>query len=235
MKWWWTLLLSAALLAALPAGAEDYAYTAARRQMVSRQIEARGVSDPAVLKAMGQVPRQEFVPQPMRRYAYQDHPLPIGLGQTISQPYIVGFMSQALQIKPGQKVLEIGTGSGYQAAVLAAMGAKVYSIEIIEALSARAAKDLKRTGYGQVRLKVGDGYKGWSQYAPYDAIIVTAGAREIPPPLLDQLKPGGRMVIPVKLTAFGEELLLVNKDAQGKISTRSLLAVRFVPLVRAKQ
>ncbi|MEW5912674.1 MAG: protein-L-isoaspartate(D-aspartate) O-methyltransferase [Thermodesulfobacteriota bacterium] len=202
--------------------------------MVERQIVARGVSDPAVLKAMRTVPRHEFVPEELRGMAYNDHPLPIGQGQTISQPYIVAYMSEALHLKAGQKVLEIGTGSGYQAAVLAAMGAKVYSIEILPALSRRAAADLKRLGYGAVRLKVGDGYKGWPQEAPFDAIIVTAAAPHIPPPLVEQLRPGGRMIIPVGSGGI-EELTLVEKSAQGKVTTRGLMAVRFVPLVREKK
>lgn len=217
------------LIMAQPAlGAEGYA--AARQSMVSRQLAARDISDRRVLAAMGQVPRHEFVPSKMRALAYADHPLPIGEGQTISQPYIVAFMSQAVAIKPGDKVLEIGTGSGYQAAVLAAMGAQVYSVEIIPELAARAKALLKRLGYA-VHLKLGDGNLGWPQEAPFDAIVVTAAARRIPPKLTDQLKPGGRMIIPVGPESWAENLVLVTKSLQGKVGKRSLMAVRFVPLV----
>ena len=221
------------LAPALPAqGAGDY--DAARRQMVARQLAARDIKDKRVLAAMALVPRHEFVPINMRGRAYGDHPLPIGQGQTISQPYIVAFMSQAVAIEPGDKVLEIGTGSGYQAAVLAAMGAQVYSVEIIPELARRAGELLKRLGYA-VRLKVGDGNYGWPQEAPFDAILVTAAARRIPPKLVEQLKRGGRMIIPVGPDSWAEELMLVSKDAQGKVTRRSLMAVRFVPLVGGDQ
>ncbi|RJX31655.1 MAG: protein-L-isoaspartate(D-aspartate) O-methyltransferase [Desulfarculus sp.] len=233
MKRCLALLAALILTTVLPAAAGPD-YTALRAKMVERQIVARGVSDPAVLAAMRTLPRHEFVPEDLRGMAYNDHPLPIGQGQTISQPFIVAYMSEALGVKPGQKVLEIGTGSGYQAAVLAAMGAKVYSIEILPELSRRAAAVLKRLGYGAVRLKVGDGYKGWPQEAPFDAVIVTAAAPHIPPPLVEQLRPGGRMVIPVGSGGY-EELTLVEKGPQGKVSTRGLMAVRFVPLVREKE
>jgi len=202
--------------------------------MVARQLAARDINDQRVLAAMGRVPRHEFVPTQMRGQAYNDHPLPIGQGQTISQPYIVAFMSQAVRVKPGDKVLEIGTGSGYQAAVLAAMGAKVYSVEIIPDLAAQAEARLKRLGY-TVRVKVGDGNFGWPQEAPFDAILVTAAAKRIPPKLVEQLKPGGRMILPVGQEPWAEELVLVVKDAQGKVSQHSLMAVRFVPLVGGDQ
>lgn len=227
--WIWALLLALALPAQ---GAEEYA--AARRRMVNEQLAARDISDPRVLAAMGQVPRHLFVPPDLRDQAYADHPLPIGRGQTISQPYIVAFMSQAVGIKPGDKVLEIGTGSGYQAAVLAAMGAEVYSVEIIPELAAQASERLKRVGY-QVRVMAGDGNLGWPDEAPFAAILVTAGARKIPPKLLEQLKPGGRMILPVGPDPWSEELVLLSKDAQGRVSRRSLLAVRFVPLVDGGQ
>ena len=228
------VILLAALAASLSLAGDDYA--AARQAMVADQIMARGVDDPAVLAAMRQVPRHEFVPVKLRALAYNDHPLPIGLKQTISQPFIVAFMSQALRIRPGQKALVIGTGSGYQAAVLAAMGARVYSIEIIPELSQRAALNLKRAGYGQVHLKVGDGYLGWPHEAPFDAIMVTAGAKKIPPPLVEQLKPGGRMIIPVAASyGYHEELVLMQKGPKGRIKTSKLMAVRFVPLVRDKE
>ncbi|MCB2192448.1 MAG: protein-L-isoaspartate(D-aspartate) O-methyltransferase [Deltaproteobacteria bacterium] len=225
------VLLACTLLLALivPAqGAEDYA--AQRQEMVARQLAARDISDQGVLEAMNQVPRHEFVPPKMRGRAYGDHPLPIGQGQTISQPYIVAFMSQAVRIKPGDKVLEIGTGSGYQAAVLAAMGAQVYSVEIIPKLAAQAEARLRRLGY-QVRVKVGDGNFGWPDQAPFEAILVTAAARHIPPKLVEQLKKGGRMIIPVGPDSWAEELVLLTKDDHGKVSRRSLMAVRFVPLV----
>ncbi len=233
---WWSLLACAVLGAAwaLPAGAAD-PFAAARQEMVQTQIKARGVRDPAVLKAMATVPRHEFVPLPWRKQAYQDHPLPIGHGQTISQPFIVAVMSEALQVKPGQKVLEIGTGSGYQAAVLAAMGARVYTVEIIPELVKRAGQTLKRLGYDTVKVKLADGNYGWPSQAPFDRIIVTAGAKRIPPALIKQLKPGGRMVIPVGSGPWGEELTLVRKDLGGKISTQSLMAVRFVPLVGGEE
>jgi protein-L-isoaspartate(D-aspartate) O-methyltransferase len=223
------LLLSLALTVW---GAEDYA--AARRRMVSEQLAARDIKDPRVLAAMGQVPRHLFVPPDLREKAYADHPLPIGQGQTISQPYIVAFMSQAVAIKPGDKVLEIGTGSGYQAAVLAAMGAEVYSVEIVPELAVQASERLKRLGY-PVRVMAGDGNLGWPREAPFAAILVTAAARKIPPKLVEQLKPGGRMILPVGPDAWSEELTLVSKDAKGRVSKRSLLAVRFVPLVDGGQ
>lgn len=228
-------LLGCLLLLALasPAqGAGDYA--AARERMVAHQLAGRDISDQRVLAAMGQVPRHQFVPPDMRGQAYADHPLPIGQGQTISQPYIVAFMSQAAAVKPGDKVLEIGTGSGYQAAVLAAMGARVYSVEIIPELAQRAGALLDRLGYA-VHLRVGDGNLGWPQQAPFDAILVTAAARRIPPKLVEQLKPGGRMIIPVGPNSWAEELTLVIKGPQGKVSRRSLMAVRFVPLVGGDQ
>ncbi|MBU1273907.1 MAG: protein-L-isoaspartate(D-aspartate) O-methyltransferase [Proteobacteria bacterium] len=202
--------------------------------MVARQLAARDISDPRVLAAMDQVPRHEFVPPALRGQAYRDHPLPIGQGQTISQPYIVAFMSQAVKLKPGDKVLEIGTGSGYQAAVLAAMGAKVYSVEIIPELAAQAEARLKRLGYA-VQIRVGDGNQGWPQEAPFEAILVTAAARRIPPKLLEQLKPGGRMIIPVGSGPWSEELVLVKKGPGGKVTSHSLMAVRFVPLVGGDQ
>jgi len=231
MKHLVTLLCAALLLAgAWPCLAAD-PYAAARQNMVDTQIEARGVNDPAVLEAMSAVPRHQFVSHAWRAQAYNDHPLPIGKGQTISQPFIVAYMSQVLQVKPGQKVLEIGTGSGYQAAVLAAMGAKVYTVEIIPELAESAAATLKRLGYEGVKVKLADGNYGWPTEAPFDRIMVTAGARQVPPALIQQLKSGGRMVIPVGSGYWGEELTLVTKDAKGRVSQKKLLPVRFVPLV----
>lgn len=186
--------------------------------------------DARVMTAMEQVPRHRFVSSEYRRQAYANRPLPIGFGQTISQPYIVALMTDLLAIEPGHRVLEIGTGSGYQAAVLAELGAAVYSIEIIPPLARQAAENLKTAGYGQVELKVGDGYYGWPEAAPFDAIVVTAAASHVPPPLIKQLKPGGRMVIPVGTAFLTQHLLLVQKQSDGSVSTRQILPVRFVPL-----
>jgi protein-L-isoaspartate(D-aspartate) O-methyltransferase len=186
----------------------------------------------AVLGAIERVPRHRFVPEEERRYAYQNYPLSIGFGQTISQPYIVALMTNLLAIKQGDRVLEIGTGCGYQTAVLAEMGAEVYSIEIVESLAQQAGKTLGELGYERVHAKSGDGYHGWSEHAPFDGIIVTAGAPNVPLPLVDQLKPGGRMVIPIGDAWSGQELLLICKDENSKIHQHSVLPVRFVPLTR---
>jgi len=203
-----------------------------RDRMVQEQIEARGITNPAVLAAMRKVPRHEFVPDRWIEAAYEDHPLPIGYEQTISQPYIVALMTELLQPTEGAKVLEVGTGSGYQAAILAETGAEVYSIEIIEPLATQAAERLQRLGYKKIHVKHGDGYRGWSEHAPFDAIIVTAGADHIPPPLVEQLKPGGRMAIPVGDPRGEQSLLVVEKDISGRISTRNVASVLFVPLTR---
>jgi len=200
----------------------------ARERMVSGQIEARGVRDARVLAAMRRVPRHEFVPFAQRAYAYEDRPLPIGYGQTISQPYIVAVMSEALELDGSEKVLEIGTGSGYQAAVLADLAAEVYTIEIVEPLASRATSDLKRLGFEKLHVRAGDGYRGWPEAAPFDAIIVTAAPDHIPQPLVDQLAVGGRLVIPVG--RMFQELMLITKDEQG-VRHEDLLAVRFVPMV----
>ena len=185
--------------------------------------------DPRVIQAMERVPRHEFVPESERRYAYENRPLPIGHGQTISQPYIVAIMTDLMKLEPGDRVLEIGTGSGYQAAVLAELVQQVYSIEIISEL-ARSARDvLDRLGYEQVKTRVGDGYYGWQERAPFDAIIVTAAADHVPPPLIKQLKTGGHMLIPVGSRFMTQQLILVTKGDDG-ITTRLLLPVRFVPL-----
>lgn len=188
--------------------------------------------DPAVMEAMGRVKRHRFVPDKWVDDAYDNNPLPIGYGQTISQPYIVALMSNLLALAPGQRVLEIGTGSGYQAAVLAQMGMQVYSIEIIRPLAEKAGRQLRAEGYEQVEVKIGDGYFGWEEHAPFDAIMVTAAADHIPPPLLAQLKNGGTMVIPVGGQFSVQQLVLVTKDQDGSVSTRQLLPVRFVPLTR---
>jgi protein-L-isoaspartate(D-aspartate) O-methyltransferase len=186
--------------------------------------------DPRVLEAMRRVPRHEFVPEDLRDAAYEDRPLPIGHGQTISQPSIVAVMTDLLRVQPGDRILEVGTGSGYQAAILAEMGAEVYSIEIIEPLARTARERLRRLGYDRVRVKLGDGYHGWPEHAPYDGIIVTAAASHVPPPLVRQLKPGARMVIPVGGRFTTQYLMLVEKQPDGTIVTRQLLPVRFVPL-----
>ncbi len=196
--------------------------------MVKAQIEERGIKDTKVLEAMRKVPRHLFVPEEMKAYSYHDEPLPIGEGQTISQPYIVAYMTEALSLEGVERVLEVGTGSGYQAAILAEIVKEVYSVEIVEKLSLRAQEVLKNLGYKNIFLKVGDGSLGWEEYAPFDAIIVTAAAAKIPQALQDQLKVKGRMVIPVGVT-FQELFLVVREKA--KIRKKRLLPVRFVPLI----
>jgi protein-L-isoaspartate(D-aspartate) O-methyltransferase len=200
--------------------------------MVREQIESRGVCDPCVLAAMRKIPRHEFVSEQYADAAYEDHPLPIGYGQTISQPYIVALMTELLRLMPEAKVLEVGTGSGYQAAVLAEIAAEVYSVEIIEPLANESADRLQRLGYKNVRVKHGDGYLGWPEQAPFDGIVVTAGADHVPPPLIEQLKPGARMVIPVGEPHGEQMLFVVEKALNGRISTRSVTPVLFVPLTR---
>jgi protein-L-isoaspartate(D-aspartate) O-methyltransferase len=197
------------------------------------EIRGHGIGaeiSPRVLAAMQRVPRHVFVPPAQRAYAYENRPLPIGYGQTISQPYIVALMTDLAAPKPAHRVLEIGTGSGYQAAILSLLAGQVYSIEIIEPLAAQAAQRLRAPTHANVRTRVGDGYYGWKDAGPFDAIVVTAAAGSIPPPLIAQLKPGGRMVIPVGTSFFTQHLLLVTKDAQGRVRTRVILPVRFVPL-----
>lgn len=203
-----------------------------RERMVKEQLERRGIQDPRVLEAMRKVPREKFVPEEYQSHAYEDGALPIGYDQTISQPYIVAFMTEALSLTGKERVLEIGTGSGYQAAVLAELVLEVFSIEIVEPLARRADKTLAQLGYRNIKLKVGDGYEGWREHAPFDAIMVTAAPEKIPPVLLEQLKVGGRMIVPVGI-GF-QELILVRKTAKG-IETRSLLPVRFVPMVEGKR
>jgi protein-L-isoaspartate(D-aspartate) O-methyltransferase len=207
----------------------------ARQRMVAEQLATpeRNITNALVLAAMAKVPRHEFVPKRLRSEAYLDCPLPIGYDQTISQPFIVAFMTEQLEPKPADKVLEIGTGSGYQAAVLAELVAKVYTVEIIEALANRAAADLKRLGYTNVYVRAGDGYKGWPEAAPFDAIIVTCAPEKIPPPLVEQLKDGGRMVIPVG-PAWEQELVLLRKRG-GKLERHAVLPVRFVPMTGKSQ
>ncbi|SEL61534.1 protein-L-isoaspartate(D-aspartate) O-methyltransferase [Nitrosovibrio tenuis] len=185
---------------------------------------------PRVIAAMEKVERHRFVPAWLVPFAYLNHPLPIGHGQTISQPVVVAVMTELLNVKNGDKVLEIGTGSGYQAAVLAEIAKSVYSIEVIEPLEKQAAERLKSLGYGNVTVKMGDGYYGWPEAAPFDAIVVTAAASQIPPPLLKQLKPGGRMVIPLGMQFVTQYLMLVEKRADGSVTTRQIVPVAFVPL-----
>jgi protein-L-isoaspartate(D-aspartate) O-methyltransferase len=203
-----------------------------RMVMVSEQIEARGVRDPRVLDAMRRVPRHEFVPAEHARLAYADHPLPIGHEQTISQPYIVAIMSELANVGPGSKVLEIGTGSGYQAAILAELGADVLSIEIVEPLARRAAATLERLGYRSVRVRAGDGYRGWPEEAPFDAVLVTAAPPRIPDPLKEQLAVGGRLVIPVG--ELNQELLVLTRTPKGVVE-REVFPVRFVPMTGEAQ
>jgi protein-L-isoaspartate(D-aspartate) O-methyltransferase len=194
-------------------------------------IWRHGMTDEAVLKAMAAVPRHEFVPPERSAAAYDDTPLPIGYGQTISQPYMVAEMTRLLRLSPDSRVLEIGTGSGYQAAILSQFTEHVYTVEVIEPLAREAAERLARLGYDRVTVQHKDGWDGWQEHAPYDAIIVTCAAGQIPPPLIRQLKPGGRMVIPVGPRFAVQSLMLVEKDQDGRISSRGLMAVRFVPFV----
>ncbi len=202
-------------------------WKALRERMVKQQIEARGVHDPRVLAAMRSVPREQFVPESVRSQAYADGPLPIGDGQTISQPYIVALMTELLEVGPGDKVLEIGTGSGYQGAVLGAMGVNVFTIEIRPTLCREAAARLARLGYTSVHVRCGDGYGGWPEEAPFDGIIVTAAPERVPDPLLRQLKVGGHMVIPVG--AFYQELKVITRTPEG-YTEKSVVPVRFVPM-----
>ena len=223
------------LLEAAPADARgdpefDRSRVDERQAMVRRQLAGRGVEDEAVLEALRTVPRHAFVPPEQRSRAYADRPLPIGHGQTISQPYIVAYMSEQLGVEPGDRVLEVGTGSAYQAAVLAAMDVEVVSIEIIEALAESAARKLENMGFDNVTVLHGDGYYGYPAMAPYDAIIVTAAAEHVPPPLVEQLKPGKPMIIPVGRSGWTQNLLRVEKDEDGSTRSRNLMAVSFVPL-----
>jgi protein-L-isoaspartate(D-aspartate) O-methyltransferase len=233
-----TLIFSCLLAYALGTfAADEYAM---RRENLLRDVEGevaiiapetgRPSLDPGVLAAMRKVPRHKFVPADQLPHAYLNRPLPIGHGQTISQPLIVALMTDLMRIKHGDTVLEIGTGSGYQAAVMAELAESVYSIEIIEPLARQAAARLKELGYARVTVRAGDGYYGWPEHGPYDSIMVTAAAGHIPPPLLKQLKAGGRMVIPVGAPFLTQYLMLVEKQADGAVTTRQILPVRFVPL-----
>lgn len=199
--------------------------------MVRTQIQDRHIRDPGTLAAMNTVPRHKFVPKRYLGQAYNDYPLPIGLGQTISQPYIVAFMTELLQLEPGDKVFELGTGSGYQAAVASKLAGSVYTMEIYKDLADAAKERLESLGFTNVHARHGDGYHGWKEKSPFDAIIVTAAADHIPPPLIEQLKPGGRLIIPLGSPFSIQQLVLVTKDLKGKVSERPILAVRFVPLL----
>ena len=211
-----------------PAPADQY--RGARMKMVRDQIEARGVKSPEVLAAMRDVAREHFVPASFRAQAYEDHPLPIGFSQTISQPFIVGLMTELLDLKKHHRVLEIGTGSGYQAAILSRLAGEVYSIEIVPELARSAVKTLSSLGVGNVTVREGDGYGGWPVKAPFDRIILTAAPPGIPQALVDQLRPGGRLVAPVGVS--DQNLVVVEKSADGKTTTRSVLPVRFVPMIK---
>jgi protein-L-isoaspartate(D-aspartate) O-methyltransferase len=229
-----TLLVASAMFGTdgTDPGSQDQRFAAARQRMVEDQIRRRGIDDPRVVAAMSEVPRHEFVPESERSEAYDDRPLPIGYGQTISQPYIVALMSQLAAVGPQSRVLEIGTGSGYHAAVMSRLAGSVYSVEIVEPLGVRASETLKRQGYDNVHVRIGDGYQGWPEEAPFDAILLTAAPPEIPQPLLDQLKVGGRMVVPVG--EWNQDLQLVTKTAAG-VTTKSVIPVRFVPMTGRAQ
>ncbi len=228
------LFLPAVFLQLFSMGSQEDAFDRMRKEMVRYQLAARDITDQKVLEVMGEVPRHLFVDPPYRRQAYEDHPLPIDEGQTISQPYIVALMTQSLELKAEEKVLEIGTGSGYQAAVLTHFTAEVYSIEIRKNLAEKSLKTLNELGYSQVKVKEADGYFGWSEFAPFDAIIVTCAANHVPPPLLDQLKEGGRLIIPLGSTLYFQTLTLITKK-NGKPRVQHLSSVRFVPMIGEAQ
>ena len=215
-------------------GREDDIYSRKRKEMVRKQLAARDITDRKVLEVMGKVPRHLFISARYQRRAYEDNPLPIDEGQTISQPYIVALMTQHLKLKKGEKVLEVGTGSGYQAAVLAHLTDRVYSIEIRENLAKKATKTLEKLNYDQVQVKCADGYFGWEEHAPFDTIIVTCAANHVPPPLLKQLKEGGRLIIPLGSTLYFQNLTLITKT-KGKPEVRHMSGVRFVPMVGEAQ
>jgi len=212
---------------------KDEIHRQRRMVMVEQQIVQRGISDKSVLDAMRKVPRHEFVPPEFREFAYDDHPLPIGEEQTISQPYIVALMTELLQLrgKKEEKILEIGTGSGYQAAVLAEIVGEVYTIEILEPLALRAQETLERLGYKNVKVKTGDGFFGWPENAPFDAIVVTCASEKVPDPLIKQLKPGGRLIIPIGPSFSVQNLIAVTKDKYGNIKSENIIPVRFVPML----
>lgn len=209
--------------------------TQARQRMIDRDLLGRGIRDRRVLEAMARVPRHRFVPEDQVPYAYEDRPLPIGHGQTISQPYIVAFMTELARPTPQSKALDIGTGSGYQAAILAELCKEVYSIEIIDALAQQAKKRLEELGYKNITVRTGDGYQGWPEKAPFDLIIVAAAPDHVPKPLVEQLAPGGRLVIPVGPHWWSQELLVIEKQPDGSIRERSVASVAFVPMTGKAQ
>ncbi len=215
-----------------PAQSQREGWDSQRVRMVRQQIEARGVRDPRVLEAMRTVRREQFVPESIRTYAASDRPLPIGFEQTISQPYIVAYMTEMLALESDHRVLEIGTGSGYQTAVLATLCDHVYSIEIVPELAERSAKILQELDYRNVSVRLGDGYLGWPEHAPYDRIIVTAAPPQLPQALVDQLATQGRLVAPVGRNPDAQRIVLVTKDARGNVRRQDQLPVRFVPMVR---
>jgi protein-L-isoaspartate(D-aspartate) O-methyltransferase len=229
------IIVAGCLALATPSVAQDEAaFARARQEMVERQLKARDITDARVLAAMGKVPRHRFVRPALAGEAYADRPLLIEEGQTISQPYIVALMTQLLELKGPERVLEVGTGSGYQAAVLAELVKQVHTIEILPGLAKSAAARLKALGYTNVEVRAGDGYQGWPERAPFDAIIVTAGASHIPPPLITQLKDGGRLVIPVDVAVGYQELLQCRKE-RGQLVKKIIAPVRFVPLIEPKR
>jgi protein-L-isoaspartate(D-aspartate) O-methyltransferase len=232
--WRREVLLALALAAPVEAQTADR-WRDARERLVDEALVPQGITDSLTLAAMRAVPRHEFVPADQQPRAYEDTPLPIGHEQTISQPAVVAFMTQVIKPRPGLRVLEVGTGSGYQAAVLAETGARVWTVEIFRALADEARARLQRLGYGGVQVRHGDGYAGWPEVAPFDAIVVTAGADSIPPPLVRQLAPGGRLVMPVGDPWTDQRLVLLQKDASGRVASRDLLPVRFVPLLRGER
>ena len=225
------LIVLALVLTATPVLAADAdTFLRKRQAMVEADIRERGIKDRRLMEVLARVPRHLFVASRLAGQAYEDHPLPIGEGQTISQPYVVALMTEALRLKPSDRVLEVGTGSGYQAAVLAGLVKEVWSVEIRKVLADEAAGRLKTLGYGNVRVKYGDGYFGWEEAAPFDAIIITAAANHIPPPLIRQLKEGGRLILPLASTVFYQTLTLVTKKKGGELQVDQMGPVQFVPM-----
>lgn len=231
-RWTWLSFVLAVLTAACAQSGQQEVdrFTAARLRMVDQQIVRRGIHDPEVIAAMRKVPRHLFVPHALQEHAYQDCALPIGQGQTISQPYIVAFMTEALKLESRDKVLEIGTGSGYQAAVLAEIVGQVYTVELLPGLAAQAGERFKALGYGKIMAKSGDGSLGWPEQAPFDAVMITCAAKEIPAPLVDQLKEGGRLIMPRGAPGGMQKLVLAVKE-KGSIKFRAILDVFFVPML----